>query len=55
MSVKDSHTYLGDLDDLEGRKQCYESTVKFNCFFFEIHGYSEIIQMLIYLFFFHLF
>ncbi|EAR98784.2 E1-E2 ATPase family protein (macronuclear) [Tetrahymena thermophila SB210] len=29
MSVYDSHSYLGDLDDPDSRKSCYESTVLF--------------------------
>ncbi|KAL4462608.1 hypothetical protein ABPG74_000438 [Tetrahymena malaccensis] len=29
MSVYDSHSYLGDLDDSDSRKSCYESTVLF--------------------------
>jgi len=32
MSVKDAHTYIGDVDDEDARKDCYESTV-INFFF----------------------
>lgn len=35
MSVKDAHTYLGDVDDEDARKTCYESTVNNHFFTFK--------------------
>lgn len=51
MSVKDAHSYLGDLDDEDAREESYESTVKYlnkriiliklNCLFFNRHFSSS--------------